>query len=281
MKLRLAAAVAVVGAAVGLAAPPARASALCPEGGVGAGGPLPGGNGPVDFGTIPEACGTPELALRARGALLVASSMPDYYGSVLADAMLRGRRPVGTRGWLTVALDMVTFRYIDNAGIVAQGWSFGPLTVAYDRTVVTSARVALAAYARALVPLDTARQNSLEAGLELGASTRVRLGARWAFDGGAALAAPLDVTGGQPHAQLQPVALGEAWFAPRPTVALAAGAALKLQAAPTFSLVTLAPRATARFALRHHFWAALLVEVPVVGSDRTDLVGSLFLGLGP
>ena len=73
---------------------------------------------------------------------------------------------------------------------------------------------------RALLPIDTARQSGIETGLELGASGRARLSRRWLADGGLSLAAPLVVTGGQAHAQLQPAALAEVWFAPRTAFAL-------------------------------------------------------------
>jgi hypothetical protein len=46
-------------------------------------------------------------------------------------------------------------------------------------------------------------------------------------------------------------------------------------------LVSFAPRLAARFALRRRFWAAALVELPVAGSDRTDLIAALYAGFTP
>jgi hypothetical protein len=261
------------------AAGSARAAEVCPQGGEAAAGPLAGGNGQADFGAIPEACPASDVALRARGALLVAAGMPDYFGSILADALLRARRPVGARGWLTLAVDVVNFRYVNNGGLASTGWSFGPATVGYDHSVYTTATMTTAAYARALLPLDTARQNGVETGLELGGSVRGRVGTRAIADGGLALTAPLDITGGQLHGRLEPVMLVEVWVPLRQAVALGAGAGAKLELAPTPTFITAVPRLSGRFTLAHRVWLALLLELPVVGTDRTDFIGSLFAGV--
>jgi hypothetical protein len=272
-------------AAVGLAAAllaaagAARAGEICPPAGEAASGPLAGGDGPADFGTIPEACLASDVTLRARGALLVAASKPDFYGSILAGAMLRARRPIGTKSWLTLALDVVDFRYLNNGGLAATGFSFGPATLGYTRTVYATDGSTTAGYARLLLPIDTARQNGFETGLEVGGLVRVRLGGRAIADGGVGLTAPLDVTGGQLHGQLAPILLAELWFALSPGAALGAGAAATVELAPAASLVTAVPRVSARFALARRFWTALLLELPVAGTDRTDFIGSLFAGL--
>ncbi len=108
-----------------------------------------------------------------------------------------------------------------------------------------------------------------------------RLGRRWLADGGLSLAGPLVVVAGQPHARLQPGALAEVWFEPRPAFALFAGGSLRTEVAPTFSLVTVVPRAGMRSALAHGLWMAFLAEVPVAGEDRTNVIASLFLGWAP
>ena len=180
-------------AAVGLAAAllaaagAARAGEICPTAGEAASGPLAGGDGPADFGTIPEACLASDVTLRARGALLVAASKPDFFGSILAGAMLRARRPIGTKSWLTLALDVVDFRYINNGGLAATGLSFGPATLGYNRTVYATDGSTTAGYARLLLPIDTARQNGFETGLEVGGVVRARLGGRAIADGGVGL----------------------------------------------------------------------------------------------
>ena len=90
--------------------------------------------------------------------------------------------------------------------------------------------------------------------------------------------APVVVVAGQTHSELQPVALAEAWFAPRPDVALSAGLESRAEIWHDPTFLTLAPRLAARLALRRSLTAAMLVEVPAVGEDRTDLVAAFFLG---
>jgi hypothetical protein len=90
-----------------------------------------------------------------------------------------------------------------------------------------------------------------------------------------------DFVGGQAHVRLEPIALGEAWYSFRPAIAVFAGASLRVEASPDWQLLSVNPRVGARFALRRRFWTAVLAEVPAAGSDRTDVVASVFLGLFP
>jgi hypothetical protein len=258
-------------------------AAACPEAWSAAAGPLPAGVGPADFGAVPEACPASEIALRARGTLLVASAAPDFFGSVAAGATLRARLLVGERTWISLALDAVTFRYVANAVVTSSGLAFGPPTVGVHRALGHRDDLALAVYLRALLPLDTAREEGVETGGEAGIAARLTAGpgAHVGLEGGLALPVPVDVVGGQAHPALRPAALVEGWWAPRPSVALFAGVGARAQAAPDPSFTSLAPRAAARFALRRGVWLAALVEVPVVGADRTDLVAALYAGWTP
>jgi hypothetical protein len=271
--------------ALTLAAPAASARAasgdVCPLGYEAASGPLAGGTGPADFGAIPEACPATDVAMRARGALLIASTMPDYYGSILTSAMLRGRYRLSERSSLSLAVDALNYRYVNNGGLSATGASFGPATLAYHHVVWLGDRTASSLYARLLLPVDTARQGGVRTGIELGGSFRRRAGSRVVFDGGLAVTAATDVVGGQAHVQLEPVALGEAWYSFRPAIAVFAGASVHVEATPDWHLISAVPRLGARFALRRRFWFAVLAEVPVAGADRTDVVASVFLGLVP
>jgi len=264
-----------------LLVPAAGAAAVCTKDDGPATGPLMGGNGPADFGAIPEACGATDAVLRLRGALLVASTMPDYYGSIFAGATLRARYQLAARSTFSLAADVFDYRYVNNGGLASHGASAGPATVAFHQTFLLGSETAASLYARALVPLDTARENGVETGLELGASIRAAAGSRVVIDGGLALPAPLDIVGGQAHGRLAPVALAEAWLRLRPWVALAGGASVRLMAAPEFDLISAAPRLAARFAVRQRFWTALLLEFPVAGTDRTDLIAGLFAGFTP
>jgi hypothetical protein len=255
----------------------------CPEPLEAAQGPLAGGTAttqPADFGAIPEACPGGDLLLRLRGELVDASGAPDFFGRVIATGTGRGRKRINARSWLSVAVDLITYRYVNDAGLVSNTFSFGPATLGYHLVLVAGPRGVVAAYARALIPIDTAR-SGIETGGELGAAGRARLGRRWLLDGGLSLAAPVVVTGGQGHGRLEPAALAEAWFAPRPTLALFGGAAVRFQAAPDATLVTLAPRLGLRGALRRGFSLAFLAEVPVAGDDRTNVIASFFVGWTP
>jgi hypothetical protein len=250
----------------------------CPRGDDPAVGPLAGGTGPADFGAVPEVCAATDAMLRLRGAALDASGMPDYYGRITGTATLRGRYQLAERSSLSAAADVFTYRYVNNSNLVSHPASFGPATVAFQESFGVGAVTASSLYARLLLPIDTARQSGVETGLEIGSGIRTQAGSRFVFDGGVALAAPMDIVGGQTHLRLEPAALAEAWLRLRPWVALVAGGEIRLEAAPTFELRTLVPRLGARFMTRRRFWTALLAELPVAGSDRTDLIAGLYLG---
>jgi hypothetical protein len=257
---------------------------VCPDRFEAAAGPLAGGSEteqPADFGAVPETCPGSDLSLRLRGELLDASGAPDFDGRLIATATARGRRRINARSAVSIAVDLVTYRYVNDAGLAGTGPSFGPATVGYQLLLATGARAAVGAYARALLPIDTSRQSGVETGLELGASGRARLSRRWLADGGVSLAGPLVVTAGQAHGRLEPAALAELWFAPQPAFALFAGGSLRLQAAPTFTLVSVIPRAGMRSALAGGLWLAFLAEAPVAGDDRPNVIASVFLGWTP
>jgi hypothetical protein len=261
--------------------PAAGAPGACPAAGDPAAGPLPGGNRPADFGAVPEACGATDAALRLRVAVLVAPDMPDYSGSVLGSAMLRGRYQLRERSTLSFAADVFNYGYVNSGGLASRPASFGPATAAFHQAFALGAETTTALYARLLLPIDTARESGLATGLELGASLRMAAGTRWVIGGGLSLAAPAELVGGQAHGRLEPCALADVWLRVRPWVALNAGASVRLRAAPAFDLLTTVPRLGARFAVRRQVWIAALVELPVAGSDRTDVIGGLYGGYTP
>lgn len=244
-------------------------------------GPLAGGIGPADFGAVPETCGATDTVLRARGSLTVASTMPDYRGSIIGTATLSGRYQLAAHSTLSAAADIFTYRYIDNANLASHPASFGPATVGFHQSFVLGATLASAVYARLLVPVDTARHSGIETGGELGGAIRALAGSRFVLDGGVALAAPIDIVGGQTHLRFEPAALAEGWLRLRPWVSVGAGVNLRLAVAPSFDLRSVVPRVGARFAVRRRFWTAILVELPVAGSDLTDLIAGLFAGFEP
>jgi len=260
------------------------AGGVCPGRFEAAAAPLAGATEaeqPADFGAVPDACPASDLSLRLRGELFDGSAAPDFEGRIVGSASVRARRRINARSGISIALDVITYQYVNDAGLAATEASFGPATVGYHLVLASGARAAVAVYARALLPVATARQSGSETGLELGASGRARLSRRWLADGGVSLAGPLVVTGGQAHGQLQPAALAEVWFAPRPAFALFAGGSLRSEVAPTLTLVSVAPRVGMRSALAHGLWMAFLAEAPVAGDDRTNVIASVFVGWEP
>jgi hypothetical protein len=278
----------IVGAALALGVGLAQgggARAACGGSLAAATGPLPAGVDAADYGAIPEACAGTDASLRLRGTALVASDMPDYYGAVTAATTLRLRLRVGRTGrtWLSFAADVFTFRYVVNAVVASDGFSVGPPTLGVHRALADGELFAATIYARALLPLDSARASGLRMGLELGTALRRALGTsgRWGIEGGAALVSPLVVIKGQGHATLEPVALAQGWFSPSPGAALFAGASTRAGLAPDAAFLALAPRAGLRISSSRGPWFAFLAELPVAGDDRTDAILAIFLGWTP
>ncbi len=176
---------------------------------------------------------------------------------------------------------MLDERYVNDAGLAASGASFGPASIGFHWTAVIRDRGAVAVHVRALLPIDTARQSGIEAGLELGAAGRAVLPRRFVLDGGVTLAAPVDFIAGQAHGHLRPTLLAEAWWARSPRLAVVAGLAATLAAVPDPALLLLVPRVGLRAGLRHRLWLAFLAETPVAGTDRTNVMASAFLGWTP
>jgi hypothetical protein len=256
----------------------------CAAPGEAAAAPLAGGTttfNPADFGNVPEVCPAGEASLRLRGELVDASGAPDFFGRLVGSATLRARRPVTRRTWVALSIDLLDERYVNDAGLAAAGASFGPASIGFHWTAIVRERWALAVHARALLPIDTARQSGIETGLEVGAAARAVLPGRFALDGGATVAAPVDLVAGQAHGRLRPTLLAEGWWSRRPQLALVVGVAATLAVAPDPALLLLVPRVGLRTGLRHRLWLAFLAETPVAGTDRTNLMASAFLGWTP
>ncbi len=121
---------------------------------------------PADFGAIPEACPGVDLLLRLRGELVRRQRRarflrPHHRHRHRAAGGGGSTRGAGSR-WPSIS---VTYRYVNDAGLASNTFSFGPATIGYHLVLATTARAAVAAYARALMPIDTARQvGSLETG---------------------------------------------------------------------------------------------------------------------
>ncbi|HEX3698025.1 MAG TPA: hypothetical protein VH374_21820 [Polyangia bacterium] len=244
-------------------------------------GPLPAGDSPADFGQVPEACPGLDVLARLRSTLLVASDYPDYYGNVTVSALVRLRYPLTARMWMSVGLDVVTFRYVANAVVRSHAFDVGPPTVGVFRDVGHVGPGALAIYARLLLPIDSARTNGVLLGGEAGVSYWRLLRSRFAIQGGVAAPMPVTVIAGQAHGAFRPAAVVEATWRAGRAAALVIGAAGHLQAMPDPGLLSLAARAGLRLVLARGMNAALMGEIPFAGSDRTSAIASLFVGWTP
>lgn len=257
-------------------------AAACPGALEAAAGPLPGGIDAADFGAIPEACAATDVTLRLRATALIAPSAPDWRGIIAATGTLRLRHGIGRSGrtWLSLAADVLTYRYVVNGNVISDGLAFGPPTVGLHRALGDGEHVASAIYGRVLLPLDSARESSVRTGLELGATLRRPFGAsgRGGLEGGVALVGPLVVAAGQAHAALEPVGLVQGWFAPRPRFALFLGASARGEVAPQATLLTFAPRLALRAVSRGGFSFSFLAELPAAGVDKTTAIVAFFLG---
>jgi len=259
-------------------AAPARAQPQPCVGLLGA-GPLIAGPGGTDFGQVAEACPGNDLFLRLRAEVLVDSD--DFYGAITAGATLRARwqfRPLWT---LSAAFDPATLRYPINAVIKSTGVGVGPATVGVQRSFFLLERTAVAAYARLLLPWDSARHNSARFGGEVGGSAQYWLCPCGGLRAGISLPATLTVIGGGGHTIFAPSALLAGVYSPRPWVAFSAGAVGRVQAAPNPALQAVAARAEARLENRCGWHVALAGDVPVAGDDRTDATISIFVGREP
>ncbi len=244
-------------------------------------GPLPAGDGPADFGQVPEACPGPDVLGRLRGTLLLASTYPDYYGNLTGAATVRVRYPLTPRTWMSVGLDVLTFRYVANAVVRSHAFDVGPPTVGLYRDVGRGGPGALALYARVLLPVDTARENGVALGGEVGASAWRPLRSRFAVQGGLALPVPVYLVDGQAHGALRPGAVLEGTWRAGSAVGLSLGLTGRAEATPDAALLAVAVRAGLRLALAHGIMGALVAEAPFAGDDRTNAVVSLFVGWTP
>ena len=240
-------------------------------------GPLVTGPGPADFGQVPEACGRTDFFLRPHGELTVDS--PGFYGAVTGGATLRGRLQLTERWFVSAAIDPATWYYSVNAVVSSSTVGAGPATLAVHRTFSFGwKRTVLTPYARLLLPLDTARHYGERWGGELGASASRRLGARFALRGGLAFPATLVSIGGVGKPAVLPAALAEVVYGPRWWLAFAAGPAGRMRLAPSPALLAVAARASARAMTRRGWHFGLAADVPVAGTDRTDLTAAIFVG---
>ena len=76
---------------------------------------------------------------------------------MVGSATAHARHRVTLRSWLSLSVDLLDYRYVNNGGLAETGAKFGPATIGYHWTVLDRPRGALAVHARALLPIDTSR----------------------------------------------------------------------------------------------------------------------------
>lgn len=254
-------------------------AAPCPFVGVEVGPLLLGGGaaelGGADFGEIGEVCPGTDVSVRTRAALAI--DRPDYYGGVAAAGTLRIRFQFAERWVASAAVDAAVWRFTANAVVESSRLDSGPPTLGAGRALLLGPTT-VAAFARLLLPFDSARQQGVLWGLELGGAAVHRLRPRWVLQGGLTLPATLALVSETAHGVLRPAALVEASHRIRPWLALAAGLSARTEAGPHPALRALAPRASIRFATVGGWFLALGGEAPLAGRDRTDAAAALLVG---
>jgi hypothetical protein len=241
---------------------------------------LPAALARADFGQPGEICPGRGVDLRLGGTLLVDAS--DFYGAILGAATLRGRLRFGSDGgWVAFgAIDAPVFRFTVNAVVESAAWDAGPATLGLGRALTFGATAALV-HARALLPLDTARRAGVATGGEVGGAALRRFTTALAAQAALTLPVAITVTGGRARTHLLPTGLAEAIITPRPWVAFALGGAVRTEArfaAEAPVLLGLGARAGVVLRRASGWQAALGLEAPIAGADRTNLAVGIFLG---
>jgi len=194
---------------------------------------------------------------------------------------LRIRYALAPRWGISFAADAATFRYTKNAVVASSGVGVGPPSLGGYFALAARPTLAATAFARVLLPLDSAR-TGLATGAELGGTALALAGRPWfGIDGGATLGVVTTRAAGQTHTALRTNAVAEA-FISGPRAAVALGLFARAQPAPALAgISSLGLRAVVRRALGKTLWLAAATQLPLVGSDRTDLLLTLLLGYTP
>jgi hypothetical protein len=216
-----------------------------------------------DLGAGRRACPRTEIAIGARASAII--DVPNFYGNLGLEAMVQASIVLGKRGELFATLPFVNWQFAQNASLKGTRLTFGATSLggswlAYDRK-----GLAVAPYARLLLPTD-----GLTMGGELGVAVQGpfsrRFGAHAVFAGdlsGGIAAGPPDVRVGAL------ILLGVEWN-PARWFALVLDA--QLHFGYRAALDWFAPAAALRFRFWRGLGAELSAVVPVVGADRHDAV---------
>lgn len=236
-------------------------------------GPVTLGVAEADLGTGRRVCPRTEVGLGARlGATI---DTPDFYGAIRADGHLFGAWAVRPDTELFATLEAVTFNFAQNAVLTATRVTLGHLTVGASRVHVARDTWALAANVRALLPTSFELPGARLLGAELGATTTWRP-RRWLEVHGALGGR---VTGAVGQAAALPAADGLALagvqLSPFSWGGLAVDVAGRLGA-----VSSLTPSVALRLAFGH-LGVELAAAVPLVGTDRHDVIAGLRVAWRP
>lgn len=214
-----------------------------------------------DLGAGRRACPRTEVAIGARALAIL--DVPNFYGNLGIDALLQASIGLGKRGELFVSVPFLTWQFAQNATLKGTQLGFGASSFGGSVLAFDNGSVAIAPYARWLLPTDGLTLGG-EAGIAVQGPYGRRLGGHAVFAGdvsGGIANGPPGIRGGGM------ILLGLEWNPARWFV-------LVIDAQFHFghraALDWFAPAA----ALRFRFWRGLGAElsalIPVVGADRHD-----------
>jgi hypothetical protein len=222
----------------------------------------------ADFAGSAAACGGQRVALDLRADATIAASAPEFYGNLRGAALLSGTFAPSDRFWIDAAADVARYDFVANASIVAKGFGAGPATLTVHGVLERSARLQVAPFVRALLPLESGWANALRVGIEPGLAALLALSPRWSLQASASY--PLQTTwlGRRVTWRFTPRATLDLDVAPLRWLELLAGLEVRLVADPDGNLDAL----TARSAIRAHLGRGVDVHfevaVPFAGFDR-------------
>jgi hypothetical protein len=222
----------------------------------------------ADFAGSAAACGGHRVALDLHADATIAASAPEFYGNLRGAALVSGTWAPNDRLWFDAAADVARYDYVANASIVAKGFGAGPATLAVHGVLERSARLQVAPFVRALLPLESGWANAFRLGIEPGLAALFALSPRWSLHASASY--PLQTTwlGSRVAWRFTPRATLDVDVAPLRWLELLAGLELRLVADPDGNLDALTARAALRAHLGRGFDLHLEAAVPFAGFDR-------------
>lgn len=222
----------------------------------------------ADFAGGAAACGGQRVALDLHADATIAASAPDFYGNLRGAALLSGTVAPSDRFWIDAAADVARYDFVANASVVAKGFGAGPATLTVHGVLERGARLQIAPFLRALLPLESGWANAFRVGIEPGLAALLALSPRWSLHASASY--PLQTTwlGSRVTWRYTPRATLDLDVAPLRWLELLAGLELRLVADPDGSLDALTARSAIRAHLGRGVDAHLELAVPFAGFDR-------------